>query len=75
MPLLWLCYPIETIQSSEPVSGVYPKDKNNIINKNQDWKVASRCKQAKIRTLAAIIKKEGLLPVWFPIRERFNEGF
>ena len=36
--------------------------------------MASRSQQAKVRLLAEIIKKEGLLPFWLPFREKFNEG-
>lgn len=75
MPLLRLCYPVETIQSSEPVSGTHSKDKINNSDKNQNRKMASGCEQTEMWPLDEVIKKESVLPVWFSFREKINEGF
>ena len=75
MSLLWLCNAIETLQSSETFSGIHPKDKNDIINKDQDRKMASGQFGIKVRSLAEVIEKEELFLAWIPYRKRFNKGF
>jgi hypothetical protein len=72
MPLLWLYHSDETFQSYKPFSGIHPKDKIDIINKNQDRKMAPRLFGIASRTLAEVIEKEILFPVRILWWERFD---